>query len=65
MAMFSKDNVNIIKNSIEHYDLYEYASSYINVEDEFNMNIGPKNKRKMKKTDFGNKVKNSRRKYFS
>ena len=65
MVMFSKDNVDIVNNNIEHYYLYEYASSYIKAEDAFTLINGPKYKKKIKKKDYGNKVKNSRRKYFS
>lgn len=64
VAMFSKDNVDIVNNNIEHYYLYEYASSYIKAEDAFTLINGPKYKKKIKKKDYGNKVKNSRRKYF-
>ncbi|MFA6807269.1 MAG: DUF3575 domain-containing protein [Bacteroidales bacterium] len=64
--MYSKDNVEKLHNDIKTYSSTEYSSSYLNTEQGLNFSNGPKDKRKIKKKkDFGNMIKNLRRKYFS
>jgi len=64
--MHAEDNTDNLKRSFEHLYVYDFTSSYSNLEEVFSLNNGPKVKKKVKKKrDIGNKTKARRKSYFS